>query len=62
MYRLTSALGLALHMSPYHSSTLGPNLEVLDARATLERKAAEAWVKKRETRVLLAEVGSRLCA
>jgi hypothetical protein len=58
--RLLSALGLLLYLSPYHSSTLGPNLEVIGAREIIEAKLA--WVKRREVKGLITEVGGRMCA
>lgn len=59
VYRLLSALGLLLYLSPYISSTLGPNLEVIGARDIIESKLT--WSKKREVRGLISEIG-RMCA
>ncbi|CED82457.1 Uncharacterized conserved protein [Phaffia rhodozyma] len=59
VYRLVSALALCLYLSPYHGSTLGPNLEVLGAKDTIEQKTQ--WVKRKEILSLISDVGGRLC-
>lgn len=58
VYRLVAALALLLYKSPYYTTELAPNLEVLGARAVLEGKLG--LVSKKEVRALVQEVAGQL--
>ncbi|KXN84609.1 Desumoylating isopeptidase 1 [Leucoagaricus sp. SymC.cos] len=69
VHRLTAALAVFLRLSPRYDDQLKPLLDVLQVQDTLKNKLrkgdgweGEGGVRKKELRLLIAEVADKLCA
>jgi hypothetical protein len=66
VHRLSASLALLLRLAPTYEEDIGPLLEVLQARDTLQSKltkgqCGENGAQKKEVKALLQEVATKLC-